>query len=109
MKISKVLKRIAASVAVLMIAGMQPGFSSQIADQRKHVQVLILPKFEIGAMAGDFPGEAQDFYEEYLVGGDTYAMNGCPGEIGRRRTVPRRTGKGRRGPEYRGRPFGREV
>ena len=82
MKISKVLKRIAASVAVLMIAGMQPGFSSQIADQRKHVQVLILPKFEIGAMAGDFPGEAQDFYEEYLVGGDTYAMNGCPGEIG---------------------------
>jgi hypothetical protein len=29
------------------------------------VKVLILPKFEVGEMSGDFPGEAQYYYEEY--------------------------------------------
>ena len=67
---------------LLMVAGMQSGYSSQATDQRKHVRVLILPKFEIGAMTGDFPGEAQYFYEEYLAGGETYVVNGCPGAIG---------------------------
>ena len=81
MKISKTIKRIAVFAVMLVIAGMQPGYSSQMTDQRKPVRVLIFPKFEIGAMAGDFPGEAQDFYEEYLAGGDTYTMNGCPGTI----------------------------
>ncbi len=33
-------------------------------DERK-VRVLIVPKFEIGGMTGDFPGEAQLFYETY--------------------------------------------
>ncbi len=33
------------------------------------VRVLIVPKFEIDEMSGDFPGEAQLFYEKY-----------CPGE-----------------------------
>ena len=46
-----------------------------------NLPVLILPKFEIGAMAGDFPGEAQLFYEEYLAGGDTYQINGSPDTI----------------------------
>ena len=82
MKRSETIKRIAAFAVLLMIAGMQPGYSSQLTDQRKPVRVLILPKFEIGAMAGDFPGEAQYFYEEYLIGGDTYVVNGYPGAIG---------------------------
>ena len=81
MKISEALRRIAALAVILTVAGMCPGYSSQMTDQRKQVRVLILPKFEIGAMAGDFPGEAQYFYEQYLVGGETYAVNGCPGEI----------------------------
>ena len=81
MKISKTIRRIAAFALILMNAGMQTGYSSETADQRKPVRVLILPKFEIGAMTGDFPGEAQYFYEEYLAGGDTYILNGYPGPI----------------------------
>ena len=66
---------------ILVIAGMQAGYASPEADQRKPVRILILPKFEVGAMAGDFPGEAQCFYEEYLAGGDSYILNGCPDTI----------------------------
>lgn len=68
-------------MVLLLMIGMLTGCSSQTKDQRNHVRVLILPKFEVGAMAGDFPGEAQYFYEEYPVGGDVYANDGCPGTI----------------------------
>ena len=81
MKISKTIKRIAAFAMILVIVCMQTAYSSQVTDQKKHVRVLIIPKFEIGAMAGDFPGEAQCFYEEYLDGGETYTLNGCPDTI----------------------------
>ena len=40
------------------------------------VKVLILPKFETGAMSGDFPGEAQFFYEHYCSGGGEYEIRG---------------------------------
>ena len=36
------------------------------------VKVLILPKFEIGEIAGDFPGEAQYYYETYLADAEAY-------------------------------------
>lgn len=42
------------------------------------VRVLILPKFEVDELSGDFPGEAQLFYEAYLSGGDVYDIDGCP-------------------------------
>ena len=45
------------------------GCSLQSKDKKIPVQVLIIPKFEVGENAGDFPGEAQYFYEEYLDGG----------------------------------------
>ena len=38
------------------------------------VKVLLLPKFEIGEMSGDFPGEAQDYYEQYLMGAAEYDL-----------------------------------
>ncbi len=57
----------------------QPGCSSQSKEKKLPVQVLILPKFEQGEIAGDFPGEAQYFYEEYLVGGDVFEIDGVPG------------------------------
>ena len=81
MKISKFIKRIAALAMIPAIVGIQTGYAAQTEDQRKPVRVLILPKFEIGAMTGDFPGEAQFFYEEYLAGGDTYVIDGCPDPI----------------------------
>ncbi len=37
-------------------------------EDKAKVKVLIVPKFEIGQMSGDFPGEAQLFYEEYCAG-----------------------------------------
>ena len=49
-------------------------------DDKIHVKVLILPKFEVGEMSGDFPGEAQYYYEEYVEGGDVYDLeNGTEG------------------------------
>ena len=36
------------------------------------VKVLLLPKFEVGDISGDFPGEAQYYYERYLTGADEY-------------------------------------
>lgn len=46
------------------------------------VRILILPKFEMGEITGDFPGEAQFFYEEYLAFdfSDAYILSvGCGG------------------------------
>ena len=83
-KISGTMKQIAVFTvlfSMVLMIGMLTGCSSQATDQRNPVRVLILPKFEVGAMVGDFPGEAQFFYEEYLEGGDTYQINGIPGTI----------------------------
>jgi purine nucleoside permease len=38
------------------------------SPKKKALRVLIIPKFEVGRMSGDFPGEAQLFYEEYCPG-----------------------------------------
>jgi len=54
--------------------------SSRANDDKIHVKVLILPKFEVGEMSGDLPGEAQYYYEEYVEGGDVYDLeNGTEG------------------------------
>ena len=37
-------------------------------------RVLILPHFEVGEMSGDFPGEAQYFYEHYFKNGETLTL-----------------------------------
>jgi purine nucleoside permease len=40
------------------------------------LKVLILPKFEVGEMTGDFPGEAQYYYDAYEKGGEAYDIVG---------------------------------
>lgn len=65
-------------VIFFVIILTQSGCSSQLKDQKIPVQILILPKFEIGELSGDFPGEAQYFYEEYLAGGDVFEIDGVP-------------------------------
>ena len=45
------------------------------AEERLPVKVLLLPKFEVGELSGDFPGEAQDYYEEYLNGSEEYELS----------------------------------
>ena len=49
-------------------------------ENPEKIEVLILPKFENGEMGGDFPGEAQYYYENYLEGGEEYEIaGGYPG------------------------------
>ena len=44
-------------------------FSSCAAQPEKTaLKVIIIPKFEVGEISGDFPGEAQLFYEHYCAG-----------------------------------------
>ena len=45
------------------------------------VKVLLLPKFEIGEMTGDFPGEAQYYYEQYLMGAEEYDIADSPNKL----------------------------
>ena len=80
MKLLKTQKLSIVLAAIMMIIAALSGCSSQLKDQSIHVKVLILPKFELDDIAGDFPGEAQYFYEEYLAGGDVYEIDGCAEE-----------------------------
>lgn len=45
------------------------------------VKVLLLPKFEIGEMTGDFPGEAQYYYEQYLIDAVEYDVPHSPNKL----------------------------
>ena len=45
--------------------------------EKVKIKVLILPKFEAGQLSGDFPGEAQLYYEAYLQGGQAYELPGA--------------------------------
>ena len=42
--------------------------SCSSADKKTALKVIIVSKFEIEEMSGDFPGEAQLFYKEYCDG-----------------------------------------
>ncbi len=46
------------------------------AAEKIPVKVLILPKFEVAEMKGDFPGEAQYYYEAFVDGGEEYEIPG---------------------------------
>ena len=69
-------KRIALA-AILILLFAATGCSPRAKERMIPVRILILPKFELNEMTGDFPGEAQLFYEEYLAGGDEYEVEGC--------------------------------
>ena len=75
MKLKKIHIMSIALAVILMIIVTLSGCSSQLNDKRIPVKVLILPKFEQCDMAGDFPGEAQYFYEEYLADGDVFVIS----------------------------------
>lgn len=45
------------------------------------VKVLLLPKFEIGRMTGDLPGEAQYYYEQYLMEAEEYDVPYSSGKL----------------------------
>lgn len=45
-------------------------------EAAKKVKLLIIPKFEIGEMTDDTPGEAQFYYSEYLKDGEAFEVKG---------------------------------
>ena len=73
-------KLLALLVAALLIVCASLALAEPVA-----IKALILPKFESGEMAGDFPGEAQYYYEGYCDGG--FAHGAGPGGAGARREV----------------------
>lgn len=50
--------------------------SSEKADSPIEIKALILPKFEVGELSGDFPGEAQYYYEAYCADGLEFEIPG---------------------------------
>ena len=69
-------KLLALLVAALLIVCASLALAEPVA-----IKALILPKFESGEMAGDFPGEAQYYYEGYCDGGESYDIVGCPNPL----------------------------
>ncbi len=66
-----------AVIAIVFAAVLLPVCAGNAtAGNPEKIEVLILPKFENGEMSGDFPGEAQYYYENYLQGGDEYDIQG---------------------------------
>jgi len=74
-KSDKLRKTGIALLIFLVFTFMLGSCSLQLKDKKIPVKVLILPKFEVGEIAGDFPGEAQYFYDEYLAGGDEFEID----------------------------------
>jgi purine nucleoside permease len=72
-------------VGIILLTGLVAGtvFAAGTSDAREQVKisVLILPKFEIGELTGDFPGEAQYYYEGYVQGGVEYKIPGVPNPL----------------------------
>ena len=67
-------------IAALIIVSAVCSLMAASVEEPEKIEVLILPKFENGEMGGDFPGEAQYYYEEYLEGGEEYdVVGGFPG------------------------------
>lgn len=65
-------------ILVIVLTACRTTVADRVSENetRIGIKVLILPKLESGAMCGDFPGEAQFYYEGYLEGGDEYEING---------------------------------
>lgn len=63
-------------VLMMLVAVIPAAALADAADAPIEIKVLILPKFEAGEMSGDFPGEAQFYYEGYVEGGEAYDIVG---------------------------------
>ncbi len=62
--------------AVVCLSVFAEGAAELAQTPKTPIKVLILPKFEVGNIEGDFPGEAQFYYEDYVTGGEEYDIEG---------------------------------
>ena len=69
------MKKLMAVLLALVLAMCALGVCAA-EEEKISIKALILPKFEVGGMGGDFPGEAQYYYEAYCAGGEEYDIAG---------------------------------
>ena len=73
---SLVLTLVLIALAVFSMGSAAGAEDGNTSAEAIPVKVLILPKFELGQMSGDSPGEAQYYYEHYLNGAESYDIPG---------------------------------
>ena len=69
------MKKIFFAVPVIIVTAVVVWFAVRlpaVPGTPLKVKVLILPKFEVGEMAGDVPGEAQYYFEQYLTDAEVF-------------------------------------
>ena len=71
-----ILTLVLIGLAVFSMGSTAGAKAEDVSAEAIPVKVLILPKFEIDGMCGDFPGEAQYYYEHYLNGAESYDIPG---------------------------------
>jgi len=71
-----ILTLVLIGLAVVSMGSAADAKAEAVSAEAIPVKVLILPKYEIGQMYGDFPGEAQYYYEHYLDGAESYDIPG---------------------------------
>ena len=75
------MKKIAWFILAVLLLAAFAGCAAKKADSDTlPVKVLILPAFEVNKMMGDFPGEAQYYYEDYLQGSEEYEIEAASGD-----------------------------
>ena len=74
-------KMLFAVLAVVLMAAGAVSMAAAAPAQPLPVKVLLLPKFEVDEMSGDFPGEAQYYYEQYMQGAEEYDVPHCPEKL----------------------------
>lgn len=66
------MKKTIIIVTMVLIVCFAAG--AQSVSEKNDIKVLLFPKFEIGEMEGDAPGEAQFYYEAYFDGAASYKL-----------------------------------
>ena len=70
-------KMLSLLLALMLIVAAPCAMADEATDDSPiEIKALILPKFESGEMTGDFPGEAQYYYDGYCKDGDEYEIVG---------------------------------
>ena len=74
----KLIASLMALTMTVSMAAVSFGTETEEEQAKTTVKVLLLPKFEVDELAGDYQGEAQYYYERYLDGAESYEIDGGP-------------------------------